>query len=57
MKAFKSFWLGALENATTSAEDVWRGALEWVAFKCITVDDKQLPKVLSDIINKELNDE
>ena len=30
MKAFKAFWTCALENGTTSAENVWRGALEWV---------------------------
>ena len=28
MRAFKAFWLCALENNKTSGEDVWRGALE-----------------------------
>ena len=53
MKAFRAFWNNALENGTTSAEDVWRGALEWALRQKI---HHTATAIKIDKIEEELND-
>jgi len=68
MKAFRAFWLCALENGTTSAEDVWRGALRhgWKAalkkiqrlYKQYDMEDWEfIACKIKDFVDEELKDE
>lgn len=55
MKAFRAFWYCALENGKTSAEDVWRGALEYILRgEIVEINGSEYINV--DRIKKELED-
>jgi len=53
MKAFKAFWICALENNKTSAENVWRGAMEEILWQ-MQKDKFKRNMELEDWIKKEL---